>query len=65
MLRIAEVRKSRGLLQEDVAKEIGIDRSTVAKWETGKAKPKADTLLALSTLFNCSIDELLGNEIRG
>ncbi len=62
MLRIAEVRKSRGLSQEEVAKEIGIDRSTVAKWETGKAKPKADTLLALSALFNCSIDEILGNE---
>lgn len=62
MLRIAEVRKSRGLLQEEVAKEIGIDRSTVAKWETGKAKPKADTLIALSALFNCTIDELLGNE---
>lgn len=52
-------RVAAGLRQEDVARELNIDRSTVAKWETGRAKPRADALIKLARLFGCTVGELL------
>lgn len=51
-----------GLLQEDVAAAMNIDRSSVAKWESGEVKPRADKLPALAKLFGCTIDDLLATE---
>ena len=51
------------LTQEEVARELNIDRSTVAKWETGKADPRAEMLVKLSKLFGCSIDELMTADV--
>lgn len=55
----AEMRKKRNLLQKDVASALGVDRSSVAKWETGESVPKLETLVRLSDLLFCSVDELL------
>ncbi|MFR5180356.1 MAG: helix-turn-helix transcriptional regulator [Ruthenibacterium lactatiformans] len=41
-----------------VALEIGVERS-VAKWESGKSRPRAELLPKLAKLFGCSIEELL------
>lgn len=46
------------MTQAELAKELGIDRSTVAKWETGKANPRVELLPKLAEILNCSIDEL-------
>ncbi len=59
MNTIQEMRAKVNLTQEEVARELNIDRSTVAKWETGKADPRAEMLVKLSKLFGCSIDELM------
>ncbi len=48
--------------QEEVADRLGIDRSTVAKWKTGTASPRADKLLQLARILNCTADELLLEE---
>lgn len=45
--------------QEDIAVKLNIDRSTIAKWETGEAMPRADKLPALAKLLHCTTDELL------
>lgn len=50
------------LRQEDVANAMQIDRSTVAKWETGESMPRADKLPDLARLFGCSIDDLFHRE---
>ena len=50
------------MLQEDVASALGVDRSSVAKWETGKAVPRATMLIKLADLFGCTVDELLRND---
>ena len=55
----AKRRIKAGLLQEEVAAALFVDRSTVAKWETGKAKPRADKLPAIAELYKCSIGQLL------
>lgn len=59
MNAFVEIRKKRGYSQECVAAIIGVERSTIAKWETGVAKPRVDNLIALSELYDCSIGELL------
>ena len=51
-----------GLLQEDVAKALNIDRSAVALWETGRNMPRADKLAKLASLYGCTVAALLGTE---
>lgn len=55
-------RKSRHLTQEELAARLSVERSTVAKWETGRSKPRADTLIKMSKILNCSIDCLLDGQ---
>lgn len=59
MNAFTKMRKKRGYSQESVAAAIGVERSTIAKWETGIAKPRIDNLLALSELYKCGVNELL------
>ena len=48
-----------GLTQQDVAEKLDVDRSSVAKWETGEAMPRADKLPQIAVLLSCTVDELL------
>ena len=57
--RIEEIRKERGIRQEEFAKSMGVSRQTVSKWETGDAYPDLDKLMDLSKMFSCTIDSLL------
>lgn len=59
MNNIQAMRNKANMTQESVAKALTIDRSTVAKWETGIANPRADMLVSLARILNCTIDELL------
>ena len=45
--------------QRDVARELHIDRSTYAYYETGKTEPRIENLITLSQIFGVTIDELL------
>lgn len=55
-------RVKRKVTQEDLALFLSVDRSTVAKWETGMSVPRAGTLKKLAAYFGCTIDELLTDE---
>ena len=55
---IKQKRESKGLTQEELGKKIGVNRSTVAMWETGEAMPRADKLPELAKILGCSIDDL-------
>lgn len=59
MENLKRIREESGLRQEDVAVKLNIDRSAVAKWETGKAMPSAKKLKEIALIFNCTVDELL------
>lgn len=59
---IRSVRLSKKLTQQALADALGTQRSTVAMWETGQSKPRADTLIKLAAIFGCTVDELLANE---
>ena len=57
---LANLRKSRGLSQSDVASALGIVQSTYAGWETGARKVQLSAILQLSEFFNVSVDALIG-----
>ena len=56
MNNLKELREKANLTQESLAKLINVDRSTIAKWETGEASPRSDKTLA--NVLNCTIDDL-------
>lgn len=63
--RLHTLRKERKLRQEDMAKQLGIARTTYAMYEQGNREPDYNTLIKLSNFFKVSIDYLLGTtEIR-
>ena len=53
-------RRAAGLTQEDVASRLAVSRQTVGKWESGRATPELEKLIALCDLLECSLDELVG-----
>lgn len=59
-LRLKELRTSHGYSQRDVAKKLHLSPSIVSGYETGERTPSTDVILALSYLYNCSTDYLLG-----
>lgn len=61
MNRIKELRKTKGLSQEQLSYEIGIARSTLAMYESSKIEPPFSVLIGLSEFFNVSIDYILGH----
>lgn len=58
MNTIKQKREGINLTQSKLAEMLNIDRSTVAKWETGEAFPRADKLPALAEALKCTIDDL-------
>ena len=61
--RIQQLRKSRGLSQEQLADSLNVSRQAISKWETDQSSPEIENILALSRVFSISTDELLGNDI--
>lgn len=59
MNKIKEYRVRHGMTQEDLAQKLKLDRSSVAKWEVGENTPRLKHLLALSKIFQCTIEELV------
>jgi len=59
--RLYELRKGRGLSQEELAERLGISRQAISKWECGESLPDTDNLIAISRLYGVSLDELVGN----
>ena len=60
--KLSNLRKSRGLTQEELALELFISRSMIAKYETGKAYPTNEILQRIACYFEISIDELVQRE---
>lgn len=57
--KLQELRKGRGLTQEELAEELFVSRTAVSKWESGRGYPGIDSLQELSRFFSVSIDELI------
>lgn len=57
--KLQELRKGRGLTQEELAKELFVSRTAISKWESGRGYPSIDSLKEISRYFSVSIDELI------
>ena len=57
--KLRQLRRKKGLSQEAVAKELGISRQAVSKWETDIAQPDLDNLKKICEILEISADELL------
>ena len=60
--KIKELRKARGLSQEELAEQINVSRQAVSKWELDLSLPDIDNIVQLSQLFGVSTDHLLTNK---
>ena len=57
--KLQELRKKKGLTQEELAEILFVSRTAVSKWESGKGYPNIESLKAISVFFGITIDELL------
>ena len=62
--KILELRKKKGLSQEQLGERINVTRQTISNWELGETSPNPEQLKLLSKELNVSIDELLDNDIQ-
>lgn len=60
--KLQELRKARGLTQEELAEALFVSRTAISKWESGRGYPSIDSLKAIAKFFGVSIDMLLSCE---
>ncbi len=60
--KLQELRKKRGLTQEELAGALFVSRTAVSKWESGRGYPNLDSLKAIAKYFSVTVDELLSGE---
>lgn len=60
--KLKELRKQKGISQEQLAEKIYVSRQAITKWESGNGIPDIENLLSISALFNESLDSLLSEE---
>lgn len=60
--KLQELRKSKGITQEELAEALYVSRTAISKWESGRGYPSIDSLKEISTFFSVSIDDLLSGE---
>ena len=58
--RLYELRKQRGLTQNDLADYVGVNKQTISQYERGVRRPDYETLERLCDYFNVSTDYMLG-----
>ncbi len=61
---LQELRKEKGLTQEQLAEQLGVARRTVSRWETGSNLPDLDILIELSDLYETDLRDMLNGERR-
>ena len=57
--KLQELRKGRGLTQEELAEKLFVSRTAISKWESGRGYPSIDSLKEISRYFSVTIDELI------
>jgi transcriptional regulator with XRE-family HTH domain len=63
--RIRDIRRQRGITQEGLAEAVGVSRSAVAQWETGRAGQVTGNLTRVADVLGVHVAVLLGANPRG
>lgn len=62
--KLQELRRQKGLTQEELAEALYVSRAAISKWESGRGYPNIDSLKEISRFFSITIDDLLsGSEV--
>ena len=59
--KLQELRRQRGITQEELANELYVSRTAISKWELGKGYPSIDSLKAIAKFYHVTLDELLSS----
>lgn len=57
---IAALLKEKGYSQQDLADALGVNKSTVSAWVSGKKTPRMDKVEDMAAIFHCTITDVLG-----
>ena len=57
--KLQELRKQKGLTQEELGEILYVSRTAISKWELGRGYPNLDSLKSMARFFGITIDELL------
>ncbi len=60
--KLQELRKQKGLTQEELAEKLYVSRAAISKWELGRGYPGIDLLKAIARFFSVTVDELLSSD---
>lgn len=60
--KLKELRKKKGLTQEELASELNVSRQAITKWESGEGAPDIDNLRNIALFFHVSVDYLIDNK---
>lgn len=60
--KLQELRKSKGMTQEELAEVLYVSRTAISKWESGRGTPSIESLKQIAAFFSVSIDDLLSAE---
>ncbi len=60
--KLQELRKKKGLTQEELAEALYVSRTAISKWESGRGYPSIDSLKEIAKYFSVTIDELLSSD---
>lgn len=60
--KLQNLRKQKGLTQEELAQALYVSRTAVSKWESGRGYPNIDSLKTIAKLFGVTVDELLSSD---
>lgn len=58
------LRIQKGLTQDELAKKMDKDYSTIGKWELGQRNPIMSDIIKLSEIFNVSVQDLVEKNLR-
>lgn len=61
---LKQIRKDKGISQEELASKLHVVRQTISKWEKGLSVPDAELLIKLSEILDTSVGILLGDTIE-
>ena len=60
--KLQELRKQKGLTQEELAESLYVSRTAISKWESGRGYPSIDSLKAIAKFFSVTTDVLLSSD---
>ncbi len=60
--KLQELRKKKGLTQEELAEALYVSRTAISKWESGRGYPNIESLKAIAKYFSVTVDELLSTD---